>query len=718
MLDETATTTPAPAKLPAGAPGAGVAAARLVVGSAILLLLALAVCWPALRGGFIWDDPLSIEKNPLVTGKLTPGTVWFGMDFPLTTVAFWLQWLAWGKNPLGYHLVNALLHGANAVLLWRVLKRLGIPGAWWAAAIFTVHPVCIASVAWVSELKNTLSMFFYLLSIGWYLKGSPTTPAIAAEASARANASGPALRPLQVEGADCAPSKRIFYLLSLLAFILALLSKTSTVMLPVVLLGCAWWKQGRVTRRDLVGTAPFFLLALGFGLLTVWFQQHQTMSGLATPPTSFWARLAGAGRAVWFYLGKALWPVNLSMIYPRWPINAAAPTAYLPLLALCAVFGACWPFRHGWGRHVLFALGYFVVSLFPALGFFDMYYQTISAVSDHFQYLALIGPVALVVAQGFGLWPGQQAADLLSPPSPQQCSPTQRLGDTTAGRRLTPLRLGQLLWVVGIGTLSILSFCRAGVLASDERVWRDTLRKNPGAWVAHNNLGCILAEQQQYEAAAQEFKTALAINPENLKAHANLGALAAQQGNAAEAEAHFAAALKIKPTDADTHRLYASLLAGQGRTQEALRHYRESLRVEPSPATRLEYAGLLQQSGQIRQAITEFRQGLAVQSDSVESLNNLAWLLATASEESLRNGAEAVRRAERACQLTQFKQALPVGTLAAAYAEAGRFPEAVATAQKAIDLAAAADNQQFAAINRQLLRLYSAGRPYHEKSRP
>jgi len=278
------------------------------LGVIFIVLVLLAAYWPAIRGQFVWDDELLVAKNPLVTGKLTLRSIWFGTDFPLSLTALWLEWLAWGKNPAGYHIVNILLHMAGTVLLWRVLLRLKIPGAWLGSLIFAVHPVCAGSVAWISELKNTLSLVFFLLSILWYLRF------------------------------DEEPSSRHWsYWLSLMAFILALLSKTSTVMLPVVLLLCAWWRRGRITARDVLRTSPYFLASLAFGLMTIWFQAHQTMTTAPVETETFWARLASAAKAIWFYLGKDLFPVNLSMIYPRWTIDPAAPASYLPMLTLGGV---------------------------------------------------------------------------------------------------------------------------------------------------------------------------------------------------------------------------------------------------------------------------------------------------------------------------------------------------------------------------------------------
>src|SRR5439155_12306958 len=303
--------------------------------------------------------------------------------FPLSLTAHYLEWLAWGKHPAGYHAVNILLQVVGTVLLWRVLLRLKIPGAWLAALIFAVHPVCAGSVAWISELKNTLSLVFYLLSILWYLRFDEE------EIASSPRPSPPAPKAFGVQedrerlSETRSNARRWSYWLSLLAFVLALLSKTSTVMLPMALLLCARWRRGQIRARDVLRTSPYFLVSLSFGLMTIWFQAHQTMTTAPVETEPFFARLLSATKAIWFYLGKDLLPINLGMIYPRWTVDPTAPTSYLPLLALVLVFILLWRFRRGWGRPVLFGIAYFTITLFPALGFFNMYYLTLSRVSDH-----------------------------------------------------------------------------------------------------------------------------------------------------------------------------------------------------------------------------------------------------------------------------------------------------------------------------------------------
>ncbi|MEK7707278.1 MAG: tetratricopeptide repeat protein [Verrucomicrobiota bacterium] len=642
---------------------------RSALGATLIVLMTFAVYWPVLRGEFVWDDLVLVKKNPLLTGEHTLGSIWFQGDFPLATVGFWIQHLLWGGNPAGYHVVNIALHAVNALLVWRVLARLKVCGAWLAAMIFAVHPVCVASAAWISELKNTLSLVFCLLSLLWYLRFEDQ----------RAEGRGQRAEVNPLTSDHRSPTSG-YYWLSLGAFLLALLSKTSTVMLPVVLLAGAWWRRGRVTQSDWLAAAPHFALATAFGLMTIWFQSHQAIGSETVQMENFPGRLAGAGWAVWFYLGKALLPVNLSMIYPRWKI-AATIVSLLPLLLLAAGFLVCWWFRRGRGRAALFALGCFTMTLFPVLGFFDMYFMVFSRVSDHFQYLPLICIAALVAA---------------------------------ALHTALPKKILRWVAVALIAALGMLTAQRARVFATDEGLWVDTLARNPAAWNAHNNLGCIRAEQGQWDEALRHFETSLKLNPRNTKALVNLGKARAVEKNYAAAEAHFQAALKIKPDDADAHAQYGSMLAGLGRNEEAAAHLREAVRLRPEIEMRLELAAVYRAAGKIREAIEQCRQALRAKPDQPEALSNLAWLLATAADEKLRDGQEAVRCAERACALTGRQKPQMVAVLAAAYAEAGQFDKAVATAQQAVELARAAGNLPFAATNEQLLRLYTSGQPYHE----
>jgi tetratricopeptide (TPR) repeat protein len=647
---------------------------KIAWGALLLFTLVLLIYRPLLPGSFLMDDQRLIHQdNPLVNGQFTPFTIWFGVDFALSDFALWLQWLAWGNNPGPYHAVNMVLHAVSAVLLWRLLARLKIPGAWLAAAIFAVHPVCVASVGRIAEVKNTLSLPFFLLSFWLYLGYEALSlypPA----------GQGPIPR-RNTRAALCCG-------FSLIAFVLALFSKTSTVMLPLILLGCAAWQRGRVTKKDLLHTSPYLLLALAFGLMACWSQKYQALAGQPLPPAAFAERLIGAGRNFWFYLDKALLPRDLSIVYVHWKLDAAAPSSYVPVLLLGASFILCWKFRRTWGRHASFGLGCFAIALFPVLGFLDAQYLVKFQVSDHLQYLPLIAVVTLATA---GL---------------ASCLKTRAL-------RFAALPL--------LLALSVPAFHRAQVFATEEGLWRDTLAKNPAAGGAHNDLGAILAQKGNYSEASDHFLAALQCNPDDPEAHVNLGQLLAMQGKLDASKAHFAASIKLKPNNPDAHRGSAAILRLKGNNQEALRHLHAALALKPQIETRLDLAALLYQTGEHRRAVTQLRKVVSLKPNLPQPLNNLAWLLATCPDDTVRNGPEAVTCAERACRLTAFRETAMVGTLAAAYAEAGDFHNAVATAEMAVRLGTAAGETRFVAASQQFLTLYRAEKPWHESpaiSRP
>jgi tetratricopeptide (TPR) repeat protein len=643
---------------------------HVAAGSLLLFTLVLLVYQPILPGSFLMDDwRLTETDNPLVNGELTPFNIWFQTDFTLSSVALWLQRLVWGASPGGYHLVNLLLHAASAVLIWKLLAKLKIPGAWLAAALYAVHPVCVTSVARVAEIKNTLSLPLFLFSFLAYLRYET----LALHPGAEKPEASPAAR-LRATG---------WYVLALLSFLAALLAKTSTVMLPLLLLVCAAWQRGRIARKDWVHAGPFLILSLAFGLMSIWFQKHQALSaaGQMLPPESFWQRLATAGHLLGFYLGKALWPLHLNLVYPRWQWEAAAASSRIACFAFVAILILGWRYRRGWGRHLLFGLGCFAIALFPVLGFFDSQFLTRWQVSDHLQYLPLVAPVALVAA---GL-----AAAL----------------HKNAFRPVV---------VVLLLALSVSAFRRAAVFSTEEKLLRDCVAKNPAAEVAQNDLGVIYAARNNYPAAMDCFAAALRAGPGYAEVHCNLGHALLSVGRLPEAETQFEAALKLKPFDPATHENYANLLGREGRNREAVCHCLIALRFKPDIQTRLELASLFHQTGRPHQAIDQLHRVLRASPDDVGTLNNLAWLLATCGTESERNGDEAVRCAEKACALTGYKQAKLTGTLAAAYAEARRFPEAVATGQTTVKLADAAGDKGVVYVGNQLLTLYLNNQPYHE----
>jgi tetratricopeptide (TPR) repeat protein len=603
-------------------------------------LLAYSPVWGA---GWLWDDDIHITENPLLWEPGGLKEIWLSLNapqyYPLVFTSFRLEYALWGLSPAGYHWVNLLLHATSALLLWRVLLRLRMPGAWLAAAIFALHPVNVESAAWVSERKNTLCMVFYLLCVLLYLRWE--------SARERRKEGGlPFCSPLF-------PPIATLYWLSLFALVLALLSKTAVTPLPLVLLGLAWWRRGRITRQDLRHTAPFFGAAVLLGLVTVGFEHLRTSTPGVVREGNVCSQLAGAGWAIWFYLSKAIFPFHLSYVYPHWHISPSNVLSYVPGLLVVGAFLILWHYRRGWGRTWLCCFGYYVLMLLPILGFVHIGYLDYSHVADHWQYFALLGPIALA---GAGLRAG-------SDPS-------------------LPRKIPKLAFVVValLGLLGILTRQQSARFANDETLWRSTLAENPSAWIAHNDLGMALASKGQTDEAIREYREALRLKPDYPLAHNNLGlALAGKgrideaiseyrealrlqpaydrphnnlgnvflgQGQVEEAIRQFQEALRLNPGYADAHNNLGIALAEKGLTEEAIRQFQSALRLNPNHANAHYALGLVfSQQGRAGEAISQYQKALRVKPDYVEAHNNLGIAQAEKGQvgEAIRHFQEALR---------------------------------------------------------------------------
>jgi len=657
---------------------------------------------PIWHAGFIWDDDLHLTANPCIVGPLGFKGIWTSSAatyYPLVLSSFWVEHAIWGLNPMPYHLVNIAVHAACAVLLWFVLRGLKVRGAWLGAALWALHPVQAESAAWITELKNTQSCLFYLLAIWFFLKWR--------SAGTYAGRKG----------------TEWDYALTLLCAALAILSKASTVMLPVVLGLVWWWSDGGWRWRNIFRLVPFFIISAAASGWTIWEQQFH--SGAVGPEWSQSRpeRLVIAGKVVWFYLGKLLWPHPLIFIYPRWQIDASRPTAYLPVLAVGVTLFLLWLNRRGRAGPVFFAFAYFVVSLFPVLGFFNVYFFRFSYVGDHFQYLASQGPLALAAAAlTTALDPCKKRSPFLKP--------------ALCGTLL--LLLGGLTWL------------QCGMYADSETLWRATLADNPDCWMARNNLGFILTQKGEVDEAMAQFQKALQINPKDpptwnnvgnvllhwgkvdeaipyfqkalqvnpnyVEARNNLGSALLQEGKVDEAIAQFQKVLQINPDSMEAHGNLGNVLLQEGKVDEAIAQYQMALQISPNnPNLYNNLGNALSRQGQFEQASAHYQAAIKLEPNNPSFLNNLAWLLATCPEARVRNGQQAVQLAEQACQLTDYEKPQLIFTLAAAYAEAGRFEDAVAASGEAHKLALALGQQALALHSQKLLELFKAHKPYRER---
>ena len=542
---------------------------------ALLILAAgLWVYAPALLGGWVWDDVEEVTQNPVLRDPAGLAKIWFapaGADyFPLKATVQWMEWRAWGLDPAGYHAVSIALHLLSAFLFWRVLRQLGLRLAWVGGLLFVIHPLVVESVAWVAELKNTLSLALLLLAmIAW----------------------------LDFD----AKGRRAAYALSLGCFLLAMLSKTSVVMFPAVILLHAWWKRGRVGRRDLLSSAPFFAISLGLGLVTLWFQHNRAIVAGHDFAGGPGTRIVASGLALAFYAWKSLWPFALLPIYPHWDIDPALPLGYLPWLA-AAVLGwlLLWSRRGTWGRPIIFGLGFFALNLLPVLGFVGMAYLRMSRVADHFAYLPVLGIIGLAAGA---------------------------LERAPAATRWSGLALLAAL-------LAWQARAYAEIFHDEQTLWSYTLERNPRAWAAQNNLGYALFQAGHIPEAIAYYREALRLQPDFAEARYNLGTALLRTNEVAPAIAEYEAALRLQPASAAMHNNLATALAESGRMPEAIAHLEQAVRLEPDYADahhNLGNAYLL--SHRYAEAIRQYEEALRLRPDNASARNALEY-----ARRALQNG--------------------------------------------------------------------------------
>ncbi len=629
---------------------------RRIAQTILLVLLPCACYWPALNGAFLWDDDILVSENRLVRAADGLRSIWFStapLDyFPLTNSAFWLQWRLWGNDPLGYHLVNLALHVASSFLLWRLLRALRVPGAWFGAVLFAVHPVNVASVAWIAECKSVLSMVFYLASLLCYVRWE----------------------------SDVESRKLGRYAAAAGFYALALLSKSAVVMMPCVLLVLAWWRTGRVGWRDVVRTIPFFALSLAAGLATLWFQYHHSVSAESLSHANpLPVRLIVAGRTILFYLGKLFWPQRLAMIYPRWTFPAGDVAGFVWPAALAALFGGAWWGRRRWGRAPAAALASFVVILLPVCGLAHMAYFSFSYVSDHLVYAATPGVLALVAA-GLTRW-------------------YERGG--IGGR----VALAVISGVAGL--LSVTCLERADDFSGPEKLWTANLEVNPQAFAAHTNLGVVLQHRglshpALFPVAEAHFRAALRINSQYANAGLCLADLLRVEGRWTEAAEAYRQAL-AKRADAEGLNNYGVTLLELADYAGAREAFQQATRLRPDMASvYYNLYGLELAQDHLPEACALLRTCLRINPDDVQALTSLLALTLERPGQpalSLPAAEMALALAERACHLTNYRGARQLILQASAALAAGRRGEAAASAHRAHDAAlASGENDLLGAI--------------------
>ena len=563
----------------------------------VLLGAVVAAYIPTYRAGFVWNDSDYVTAPPLRSFDGL-GKIWTKLGateqyYPALHSAFWIQHRLWGDSPIGYHLTTVVFHALAALLLWRVLLGLGVRGAWMGSMLFALHPVCVESVAWIAEQKNTLSLFLYLAAALAYLRHRHSPSA------AR-------------------------YGLATAIFLVALLCKSVSATLPAVLLVAFWWQKGRITWQDVRPLVPWFIAGAAFGIFSAWVEHSIVGARGESFDLSWAARFALSGRIVWFYLGKLLWPGELIFIYPRWTIDVSNAAAWIPFLGTLALLTAAWLYRRR-NRAPLAALLFFLGCLFPVMGFMNVYGFNFSYVADHWQYMACIGPLALA---GAGI---------------------ARLAEVGGQPAEIAIRggCGVLLLVLGG-----LSWRQSESYRDVETLYRTTLARNPESWMSHTNLALLLLDAGEVKEAISHLEAAVRLRPRSAEVANNLGVALRRANRLPEAGEWFRTALRLRAEYPEAeYNLGMSLLAA-GNTAEARTHFERAVAQRPSYAAAHNQLGtILLGERNLAEALNEFEKSLAAEPDFPDAEHNLALTLI-----ALDRRPEAIRHLEAALKKDPNRQ--------------------------------------------------------------
>ncbi len=756
----------------------------ICLGVLAIVLATFIAYLPAIGGGFIWDDDDYVSENLLLQNFSGLADIWLlrpmttrdgqrylnsntPQYYPLVFSTFWLESRLWDQNnPTGFHIVNILLHIANALLVWLICRRLGFAWAFFAGAVFALHPVGVESVAWITERKNVLSGLFYMLALLSYLRFDKS-------------------------------KRKLFYFTALGCFVFALLSKTVTCSLPAILLLILWLRHRRLAWSDLLRLIPFFAVGALFGLFTAYLEHYRVGAVGAEWEIAFWRRCVIAGQAIFFYASKLLWPVNLTFIYPRWNPDEFSPLHLLWPAAAIALTVLLWSRRKAIGWAPLIAWAAFIITLFPALGFINVYPFRFSFVADHFQYLASIFFIALLVGLGHSLYKSL-------------C--------TRGFKVLTLSSVRVILSSIVLLLLGYLTYAQALMYEDVESLWKTTIHRNPKAWIAWSNRGALYLSRGDYEQTIRDSNEAIRLNPKVADAYNNRGGAYASKGDYKQAIQDFDKAIELDYNQPQAYYNRASAYLDKGKYNHAIRDFDKAIKLNPGFAMAYNNRGIVySHKGEYKQAIGDYSKAIelnpsyadvcynrgvvyrlkgaydlairdlnraieldpshakayynrgltyrikgecdlsirdfnrAIELDpshaqayynrgntylakgeykraihdlnraielnpghAAKAYNDLAWILAKHEDSRVRDGTRAVQLAKKACELTGYRAATTLDTLAAAYAEVGEFDKAVKTAERAFLLARDSGKDKLTKDIRSRLELYKAKRPYRE----
>ncbi len=620
-------------------------ALQWMIGGAAVIAAMLVAYWPSLSGPFLMDDEPLLSRNEMIRASDGLYRIWFTTEpqdyWPLTNSSLYLEWRLWGENPLGYRCTNLVLHLASSLVVWIILRRLSIPGAFLAAILFAIHPANVESVAWISERKNTLSMVFFLLSILLFLRNEDR-------------------QKQSVEPRVSASFSSGFYWLSLVSFVAAMLAKGSVAILPPLLLLLIWWRGGRIRLIDIVRSVPFFLIAAVLTGVNIWFQKHG--SSVEFRSATVVQRLCGAGGVIWFYLSKALLPLNQFFVYPAWNIDPRTLNWWLPLASAIGISTILWRAKaYETARGLLFAWAWFAIALIPVLGLVDVGFMMYSLVSDHYVYIAIIAVVAIVAAA----WAicHENAA-----------SPWNHALKAASASL--------------VAILVMLTRDQTALYANPVKLYQTTIGHNPNCWMAYNNLGKIwmdlpnAARSGKLDEAVADFDKVIRLNPRYAEGHYNMGLALTVKGQLSESIEEYRKAIEFDPAFVNAYNNLGNVLLQIGQTDEAIKQYQKAIEIAPRYAMAYNNLGFAYyKTDQFDKALPQLQKALKLQPDYGQVYLNL-------SRTMRRTGRlqEAIDDVLRAANLMPSNPEVYV-EMAIVFSVSDRPAEAIEAAQKALTYA-------------------------------
>jgi Tfp pilus assembly protein PilF len=588
-----------------------------LAGAALIGALTLVMYVHSFGGGFLLDDDMYLTKNRSIQAGDGLYSFWCTTEpvdyYPVSNTSLWIEWRIWGMNPVGYRVTNLVLHLANTLLVWLILRRLAIPGAFLAALLWAIHPVNVESVAWIAQRKTVLSMLFALLSILCFLRSSPLTDPQEPQARSSTSRMAEGWRDVVGLGGSYWPS--------VLLFVLAMLSKASVATLPVILLAILWWQNCELSKRAIMVTAPFFAAAAALTVVDMWFLSHGAETVIRSANVG--QRILGAAAAFWFYWLKAFLPQDQLFVYPQWSVQVSDWHWWIPLLAISLVTVFLVAYRRiPLVRGVLLAWIVFAAGLLPLVGLVDVGFMRYSLVADHYQYVALVAAMALLAA-GCTLW-----------------------YEKTSG----VLRFCAVLVVtILVGTQLCFTWRQTVLFGDPARLYAATLEKNPDCWMIHHNLGVLFDDAGFSAEAVERFQEALRLKPGWSMALFNLGNSLSHLGRSNEAIDAYHKALENDPKNSSIHNNLGKVLLDLKRPAEAQKEFQLAVQLKPDfPEAHCSLGMTLLDGGQAANAVLQFQQAISLRRDYLK-----AWERLSEANRQMHNYAAAAEAGQQALTLAR-----------------------------------------------------------------